>query len=262
MIALVPHAAADAQRQQRVHHAGEQRCGPQGLRRVAFGVVVLRREGRHDLDAVRRPAHEVEPDQREQQPAAGSDVPCHVRAVPIAVMYGRNISTSRGISSSPTITYREPDSRPHAEDVEGPDQDDQADADHDRQGEVEAGAGVGPVAPEASASAWTSEPATSPLMEGTDRPADPVAEHHQQADQHQVFRHASSAYSTMPPDLFGTSPPARRGCCSAARRGDRDHPAARTRRWCRGLRPSRPARRSGRRGCTARRRSRPTMSSP
>src|SRR5215208_289419 len=54
--------------------------GTERARRIKLRVVVLRRERRHGLEAVGRPAHEVQPGHRQAEAAAGADLPGHVVA--------------------------------------------------------------------------------------------------------------------------------------------------------------------------------------
>ena len=135
---LRAEGAARTERQQHVDHRREQRRAPQRHPRVALRVAVLRRERRHHLDPVGRPAHEVEPHERERQAAVLADVEVDVRARPVARDVRQEHQHERGDAEQRAGHVAEPDRGPHAVDVEQPDEHDQPDADHDRQAQVEA----------------------------------------------------------------------------------------------------------------------------
>ena len=147
---------------------------------------VLGRERRHHLDPVRRPAHEVQPRDHQGQPAAGADQRGHVRAAPVAGDVRQEHQREGRDEQQPAGDVAEPHRRTHAEHVERPHQHDEADPDQDGQREVEARARGRPR--HVGEPLRLDERAGDQAVDGEHhRPADPVAEGGQRADQREVL---------------------------------------------------------------------------
>ena len=180
--------ARDAQRQDHVDEEREARGRAERERRIALRVVVLGRKARADLDPVRRPAHQEQPDERDPQAAPlAADVPRHVRAVVIPGQEGDEHEHDERHHQQRARDVAEPEGGLHAEDVEDPDRHDQADCDHVREPEVVAADREVDVARRAREPLGHDEIADQ-LAEDRedDRPADPVPERRDRADQREV----------------------------------------------------------------------------
>ena len=140
---LVAEGAHGAHRQEAVGDHAEDGRHAQRLRRVARGVVVLRRERGAALHPVGRPAHRVQPDddQREaarpQRVRRRTDVVVHVGAVPVAGQVGQEHHHRERQHQQRAGDVADPDGRPHPRHVERPDDDDDQRGQRDREAEVD-----------------------------------------------------------------------------------------------------------------------------
>ena len=197
--------ATDRHRQEDVDEHREHRGRPQCERGVPLRVVVLRGEARRDLDSVRRPGVQEQPDEGDSPTAPrAADRPVEVRAVPVTPDERDEDEHEQRDHEQRPGDVADPQRRLDAEDVEGPDADDQADRDHVSQAEV--------VVPdrEVDVRGRAGEPlrddqVADQLAEDRehDRPADPVPERRDRPDQREVPPPALVGVERDPARLLG-----------------------------------------------------------
>ena len=199
-------SACESDRHERVDHEDEDRRRQQGLSRVVDGVLVLGREGRGRFGRG-RPDHDPDPDQRELQAPPGetgvAELEGEVGGVEVAVEERQEREAEERDHQQGAGQIVERNGDPRAEDVEGPDAEDQPDGDQVLEPDVHAaGREVAVVDLRAAEGVRAVRLVWEPRGLGDvageqaeerqhDRPADPVAE----------CRHGPDERRVLPPAL-------------------------------------------------------------